>query len=167
MWLMNVPTAARAAAVGRGIPSRLALRAEPLWASSMGLILAGGVVTVYVEMVGGASLKRTTRARGVGAVVSGGCECDAPSMASGVVVVGRGIRSVSPSEVGGWVVGWAGGRVLSGAGGVVVEGGAGWCELGVGGWMAGGGRAVSLSGWWIRGVGGEGWGLTVGVRGWG
>ena len=125
MWLMNVPTAARAAAVGRGIPSRLALRAEPLWASSMGLILAGGVVTVYVEMVGGASLKRTTRARGVGAVVSGGCECDAPSIASGVVVVGRGRRSVSPSEVEGWVVGWAGGRVLSGAGGVVVEGGAG------------------------------------------
>ena len=167
MGLRKVPTAARAAAVGRGIPSGLALWAEPLWACSMGLILAGGVVTVYVEVVGGASLKRTTRARGGGAVVSGGCGCDAPSIASGVVVVGRGIRSVSPSEVGGWVVGWAGGRVLSGAGGVVVEGGAGWCELGVGGWMAGGGRAVSLSGWWIRGVGGEGWGLTVGVWGWG
>ena len=111
MWLMNVPTAARAAAVGRGVLSGLALRAEPLWACSMGLILAGGVVTVYVEMVGGASLKRTTRARGVGAVVSGGCECDAPSMASGVVVVGRGRRSVSPSEVEGWVVGWAGASV--------------------------------------------------------
>eukprot|EP00966_Prymnesium_polylepis_P162662 3759240-Prymnesium_polylepis.1 len=52
MRLMNVPTAARAAAVGRGILPRLALRAEPLWASSMGFILAGGVVTVYVEMVG-------------------------------------------------------------------------------------------------------------------
>eukprot|EP00966_Prymnesium_polylepis_P183840 4261122-Prymnesium_polylepis.1 len=50
------------------MPPRLALRAEPLWASSMGFILAGGVVTIYVEMVGGASLKRTTRARGAGAV---------------------------------------------------------------------------------------------------
>eukprot|EP00966_Prymnesium_polylepis_P160364 3707458-Prymnesium_polylepis.1 len=39
-------------------------------------------------MVGGASLKRTTRARGVGAVVSSGCEYDAPSIASGVLVVG-------------------------------------------------------------------------------
>ena len=68
MRLRNVPTAARAASVGRGIPPRLALRAEPLWASSVGFILAGGIVTVYVEMVGGASLKRTTRARGAGAV---------------------------------------------------------------------------------------------------
>jgi len=89
----------------------LALRAEPLWACSMGLILAGGAVTVYVVMVGGASLKRTTRARGGGAVVSGGCGCDAPSIASGVVVVGRGRCSVFPIEVEGWVVGWAGAGV--------------------------------------------------------
>ena len=111
MGLRSVPTAARAAAVGRGVLSGLALRAEPLWACSMGLILAGGVVTVYVEVVGGASLKRTTRARGVGAVDSGGCGCDAPSIASGVVVVGRGRCSVFPIEVEGWVVGWAGASV--------------------------------------------------------
>ena len=104
MRLRNVPTAARAAAVGRGIPPRLALRAEPLWASSMGFILAGGVVTVYVEMVGDASLKRTSRARGVGTVVSGGCECDAPSIASGVLVVGCGRRSGACMAVGCGVV---------------------------------------------------------------
>eukprot|EP00966_Prymnesium_polylepis_P106849 2473823-Prymnesium_polylepis.1 len=50
MRLRNVPTAARAASAGRGIPPCLALRAEPLWASSMGFIFAGGVVTVYVEI---------------------------------------------------------------------------------------------------------------------
>ena len=111
MGLRSVPTAARAAAVGRGVLSGLALRAEPLWACSMGLILAGGAVTVYVVMVGGASLKCTTRARGGGAVVSGGCGCDAPSIASGVVVVGRGRCSVFPIEVEGWVVGWAGASV--------------------------------------------------------
>eukprot|EP00966_Prymnesium_polylepis_P032716 761168-Prymnesium_polylepis.1 len=44
-------------------------------------------------MVGGAPLKRTTRARGAGTVVSGGCDCDAPSIASGVLVVGCGGRS--------------------------------------------------------------------------
>eukprot|EP00966_Prymnesium_polylepis_P031327 728605-Prymnesium_polylepis.1 len=43
-------------------------------------------------MVGGASLKRTTRARGVGAVISDCCECDAPSIASGVHAAGRGGR---------------------------------------------------------------------------
>eukprot|EP00966_Prymnesium_polylepis_P179055 4145623-Prymnesium_polylepis.1 len=39
-------------------------------------------------MVGGASLKRTTRARGAGAVISGGCECVA-----GVFAAGCGGRS--------------------------------------------------------------------------
>eukprot|EP00966_Prymnesium_polylepis_P199450 4621924-Prymnesium_polylepis.1 len=45
-------------------------------------------------MVGGASLKRTTRVRGAGAVISGGCECAAPSIASGVLAAGRGGRSL-------------------------------------------------------------------------
>eukprot|EP00966_Prymnesium_polylepis_P167822 3879603-Prymnesium_polylepis.1 len=66
------------------MPFGLALRAEPLWLSTMGFILAGGVVPVYVEMVGGASLKRTTRERGAGAVISGGCECGVRGLISGI-----------------------------------------------------------------------------------
>ena len=43
-------------------------------------------MTVYVAMVVGVSLKRTIRVRGLGAVISGsgGCECDAPFVASEV-----------------------------------------------------------------------------------
>eukprot|EP00966_Prymnesium_polylepis_P278111 6426178-Prymnesium_polylepis.1 len=55
-------------------------------------------------MVGGAALKRTTRARGAGAVISGGCECDAPSIASGVFAVGCGGRSGASTAAGCGVV---------------------------------------------------------------
>ena len=47
-----------------------------------------------------------------------------PYIVHGVVDRVGGL-TVLPSEVEGWMVGWAGGRVSSGAGGVVVEDGAG------------------------------------------
>eukprot|EP00966_Prymnesium_polylepis_P021181 487421-Prymnesium_polylepis.1 len=61
MRLRNVLTAARAASVGWSWDASLFGFAggAAVKACSMGLILAGGVVTVFVEMEGGASLKRT------------------------------------------------------------------------------------------------------------
>eukprot|EP00966_Prymnesium_polylepis_P093874 2172658-Prymnesium_polylepis.1 len=89
----------------------------------MGFILVGGAVTVYVEMVGGASLKRTTRARGAGVVISGGCECDAQSIASEVFAAGCG--------------GCSGACTAAGSGVVVAAGVAGsWCSSRAAGMVA-------------------------------